>query len=51
VSTHDAEDHFGWLAGFVAMDAPASSEMTRRSLDWTPTGPTLLGDVEAGHYD
>jgi nucleoside-diphosphate-sugar epimerase len=51
VSADDADDHFGWLGGFVAMDAPASSEITRRSLGWTPTGPTLLDDVEAGHYD
>jgi nucleoside-diphosphate-sugar epimerase len=51
VSSDDAAEHFGWLAGFIAMDAPASSEITRRSLGWTPTGPTLLDDVEAGHYD
>jgi nucleoside-diphosphate-sugar epimerase len=50
VAPDDAEAHFGWLAGFVAMDAPASSEITRQSLGWTPTGPTLLDDVEAGHY-
>jgi nucleoside-diphosphate-sugar epimerase len=51
VSPDEADAHFGWLAGFVAMDAPASSDITRRSLGWTPTGPTLLDDVEAGHYD
>jgi nucleoside-diphosphate-sugar epimerase len=50
VSPDDAAEHFGWLAGFIAMDAPASSEITRQSLDWAPTGPTLLDDVEAGHY-
>ncbi|MFC5676818.1 SDR family oxidoreductase [Aeromicrobium endophyticum] len=50
VSSDAAEQHFGWLGGFVAMDAPASSDITRRALGWTPTGPTLLDDVEAGHY-
>jgi nucleoside-diphosphate-sugar epimerase len=50
VSPDDADEHFGWLAGFMAMDAPASSVITRETLGWTPTGPTLLDDVEAGYY-
>jgi nucleoside-diphosphate-sugar epimerase len=51
VSPDDAAAHFGWLAGFIAMDAPATSIITQQSLGWTPTGPTLLDDVEAGHYN
>ena len=46
-----AGEHFGWLAGFIAMDMPASSDITRDLLGWTPEGPTLLADVKAGHYD
>lgn len=51
VSPDDAAEHFGWLAGFIAMDVPASSARTRALLGWAPTGPTLLDDVRAGHYD
>ena len=32
------------------MDIQASSEKTRALLDWQPTGPTLLEDLDAGHY-
>jgi nucleoside-diphosphate-sugar epimerase len=42
--------HFGWLAGFVAADAPASSELTRKLLGWQPTEPGLLADIDTGRY-
>lgn len=41
-----AEDHFGWLALFASLDAPASSEQTRKKLGWQPTGPGLIADLE-----
>lgn len=50
IAPDEAVEHFGWLAGFIAMDAPASSAITQRRLGWTPTGPTLLDDVAAGFY-
>jgi hypothetical protein len=40
-----------FVGGFLAADLTASSELTRELLGWTPTGPTLLEDIEAGHYD
>lgn len=43
-------DHFGWLAGFAAIDAPASSDQTRRITGWQPNGPTLLADLDNPHY-
>jgi nucleoside-diphosphate-sugar epimerase len=44
--------HFGWFAGFAAMDMAASSEKTRKLLGWTPTHPGLLDDIErAGYVD
>jgi nucleoside-diphosphate-sugar epimerase len=43
-------EHFGWLGGFFAADAPASSAVTRELLGWTPTGPTLVADIGAGAY-
>ncbi|WKE67925.1 SDR family oxidoreductase [Streptomyces sp. WP-1] len=50
VGAEDLAGHFGWLSGFVGLDAPASSAATRALLDWEPTGPALLADLEEGHY-
>ncbi len=50
ISADDAPAHFGFLAGFVAMDMPVSSAITRELLDWTPSGPGLVEDIAAGHY-
>ncbi|CAN5191274.1 SDR family oxidoreductase [soil metagenome] len=47
----DALDaHFGWIGRFFSWDVPASSALTRERLGWTPTGPTLIEDLEAGAY-
>jgi nucleoside-diphosphate-sugar epimerase len=43
-------DHFGWIGPIFAADIPASSALTRKELAWTPTHPTLLEDLAAGHY-
>jgi nucleoside-diphosphate-sugar epimerase len=43
-------DHFGWFADFAEAHMPASSAQTRQRLGWKPTGPTLLEDLEQGHY-
>ncbi len=45
-----AAEHFGWIGMFFGADWPASSAVTRRELDWAPTGPTLLEDLAAGDY-
>jgi nucleoside-diphosphate-sugar epimerase len=45
-----AADHFAWMAGFIGFDNPMSSEQTRNTYNWTPTGPDLLTDLDAGHY-
>ena len=42
--------HFGWIGRFFAADLAAISEDTRKLLGWTPSGPTLLEDIEAGGY-
>jgi hypothetical protein len=31
---------------FATMDSPASNAITRKKLDWIPTGPGLLADLE-----
>ncbi|MBB2964767.1 SDR family oxidoreductase [Methylobacterium sp. R2-1] len=46
----EAEDHFGWLAGFVGLDMPASSAWTRARLGWHPTGPGLISDLAGMRY-
>jgi nucleoside-diphosphate-sugar epimerase len=36
-SLEEAPVHFGWLAAFAGMDAPASSKLTQERLGWWPT--------------
>ena len=50
VSADDAGEHFGFLAGLLAMDCPASSALTRELLGWQPTHAGLVDDLEQGHY-
>ncbi|HEU4634917.1 MAG TPA: SDR family oxidoreductase [Edaphobacter sp.] len=50
LSPEEAAAHFGWMAFFAGIDAPASSVITQRELDWTPEGPTLLEDLENMRY-
>jgi nucleoside-diphosphate-sugar epimerase len=50
VAPEDAADHFGWLGRFLAIDSHASSAITRNLLDWEPTHPHLIEDLELGHY-
>ncbi len=42
--------HFSFLAHFFGLDSPASSALTRQLLDWQPTQPGLLEDLDQGHY-
>jgi nucleoside-diphosphate-sugar epimerase len=50
VPAEDAGAHFGWLAGFIGTDSPASSTLTRELLSWQPTQPGLIDDLDKGHY-
>ena len=50
ISPEDASGHFSWLAGFLALDSPASSTLTRELLGWNPVHPGLLADLDQGHY-
>jgi nucleoside-diphosphate-sugar epimerase len=45
ISPKEAEAHFGWLAPFAGHDAPASSALTRRRLNWQPKERGLLADL------
>ncbi|MEV4355369.1 SDR family oxidoreductase [Nonomuraea sp. NPDC049625] len=44
-------DEIPFIGGFLAADFPTTSTITRELLGWRPTGPTLLEDIAAGHYD
>jgi nucleoside-diphosphate-sugar epimerase len=46
----EAPAQFGFLAGFVAMDNPVSSALTRSSLGWRPEQPGLLPDMRDSGY-
>ncbi|MFC7709868.1 hypothetical protein [Micromonospora lupini] len=50
ISAENAPAHFGWIGGFFGRDIPASSTRTQEILGWTPTGPTLLDDLNTGAY-
>lgn len=50
IAREDADEHFGFLAGFFGMDAPASSTLTQQRFGWTPTHRGLIADLDAGHY-
>ena len=50
LSQEQAGSHFGWLAGFVGLDMPASSAQTQRELAWHPTGPGLIADLAEMRY-
>ncbi|MYR45326.1 SDR family oxidoreductase [Streptomyces sp. SID5910] len=50
VPPEEAEQHFGWLAMVLSADQPASSTLTRELTGWHPTRPTLLEDLDEGHY-
>ncbi len=45
-----AAEHFGWLAYFAGLDMPATSDWTRKTLGWDPTGPGLIEDLTNMKY-
>jgi len=50
IAPDDVQGHFGWIGTFFAMDLTATSAITRELLGWTPIGPTLVEDLDAGAY-
>jgi nucleoside-diphosphate-sugar epimerase len=46
IKPEEAGAHFGWLAAFAGLDMPASSARTQRKLNWKPTGPGLIADLD-----
>ncbi|KAE8760228.1 NAD-dependent epimerase/dehydratase family protein [Paraburkholderia madseniana] len=50
IGPDEAASHFGWMAMFVGLDMPASSVQTQARLNWHPTGPTLIADLNEARY-
>ncbi len=50
IAPEDAPSHFTWMAGFIGLDSPASSAITRELLSWEPVQPGLIDDLDEGHY-
>ena len=42
--------HFGWLSMFAGQHMPSSSAITREKLNWKPTGPNLIADLDGSDY-
>ena len=51
IPAEKAGEHFGAFGGiFATRDMPASSEQTRKTLGWEPTGPGLIEDLTNMKY-
>jgi nucleoside-diphosphate-sugar epimerase len=50
IKPEKAEAHFGWLARFAEHDMPSSSAVTQEKLNWKPTGPGLIADLDGMDY-
>jgi nucleoside-diphosphate-sugar epimerase len=50
LSPDEAGAHFGFFGHFAGLDAPSSSAWTSRELDWRPSHPELLADLEGPSY-
>jgi nucleoside-diphosphate-sugar epimerase len=50
IKSEEAEAHFGWLARFAGHDMPSSSAITQKKLNWKPTGPSLIEDLDNMDY-
>jgi nucleoside-diphosphate-sugar epimerase len=49
-SVEEAAGHLGWMARFASLDMAASSTLTQQWLNWHPSHPGLLADLEQGDY-
>ncbi|HQT90044.1 MAG: NAD-dependent dehydratase [Acidiphilium sp. 37-64-53] len=50
IKPEDSQAQFGWLSMFAGHDMPSSSSITRQKLNWKPTGPGLIADLDAMDY-
>lgn len=50
LSPAEAPAYFTWMATLAGEDLLASSEWTKKTLDWTPKGPTLIEDLAKNEW-
>ncbi|OBK81894.1 SDR family oxidoreductase [Mycobacterium sp. 1164985.4] len=50
VTVETALEQLAFIGLIASLDNPTSSAITRNLLGWTPEQPTLLEDLNAGHY-
>lgn len=50
IAPEDAAGHFGFVSHFFGLTMTGSSELTRSSVGWQPSGPSLVEDILAGAY-
>jgi nucleoside-diphosphate-sugar epimerase len=50
VSVEEATEQLAFIGWIASLDNPTSSAITQRLLGWAPEQPTLLEDLNAGHY-
>ena len=50
IAQEAAGAHFGFLAGFLQLDAPRSNAKTEAELGWRARQPGLIADLEKGQY-
>ena len=50
IAPDEVQAHFGWIGRLFSWDIPTSSALTQERYGWTPTGPTLIEDLDAGVY-
>ena len=50
ITAEAAAERYGFVGSVIGVDNPTSSERTRDLLDWTPTHPGLIEDLNEGFY-
>lgn len=50
IPAEQVTDHFGWIGRFTMFDVWCSTTLTRQRFGWHPVQPTLMEDIEKGHY-
>jgi hypothetical protein len=50
IKPEKSQAHFGWLRMFAGHDMPSSSAITREKLNWKPSGPGLIADLDDMDY-
>lgn len=49
-SGKEASGHFTWFEHFAGVDGPATATITREQLNWHPSHPTLMQDLQGNIY-